>query len=352
MRLSIAKKIFIEAINHSFNFDYENDKSKKPISLHLEGSMGIGKTALCRQVAEEMKLHLVIVSLAQFEPTDIGGLRMPDGDSMKVLRPDWIVTDEEWQELKAQGYKGILYVFDELPQAPVLNMNIYAQICDEYRVGEYHIDRSHCYIMSCGNKLSDKAGTNAMPSHLVDRLSFLEIEANLDDTCSYFAKTGVDHRIISWLRFQPEFLHQFQKGVNAYPTPRSHERVATMLKWELDEEAMAEAISGQIGASAYANLKTHMDIHEKCPDIDKLIADPINTPVVEDPPIMFALCSALSMRATDKNMGNILQYVQRLPNEEFQAYFLKDALSRDETLKQNKDVRLWAGKSGNGKYLV
>ena len=35
-----------------------------------------------------------------------------------------------------------------------------------------------------------------------------------------------------------------------------------------------------------------------------------------------------------------------------QAYFLKDALSRDESLKQNKDVRLWAGKSGNGKYLV
>ena len=95
MRLSIAKKIFIEAVNHSFNFDYENDKSKKPISLHLEGSMGIGKTALCRQVAEEMGLHLVIVSLAQFEPTDIGGLRMPDGDSMKVLKPDWIVTDEQ-----------------------------------------------------------------------------------------------------------------------------------------------------------------------------------------------------------------------------------------------------------------
>ena len=31
---------------------------------------------------------------------------------------------------------------------------------------------------------------------------------------------------------------------------------------------------------------------------------------------------------------------------------VKDALSRDESLKQNKDVRLWAGKSGNGKYLV
>ena len=352
MRLSIARKILVEAINQSFKFDYKNNYADKPISLHLEGSMGIGKTALCRQVARDMNLHLVIVSLAQFEPTDIGGMRMPDGDNMKVLRPDWIVTNEEWEQLKADGHKGILYTFDELPQAPVLNMNIYAQICDEYRVGEYSLDRSYCYVMSCGNKLSDKAGTNAMPMHLVDRLSFLEIEANLDDTCSYFAKSGVDHRIISWLRFQPEFLHQFQKGVNAYPTPRSHERVSTMLRWNLDAESMAEAISGQIGTSAYANLKTHMDIHEKCPDLDKLIADPMNTQLVEEPPIMFALCSALSMRANDKNMGNILQYVQRLPNEEFQAYFLKDALSRDETLKQNKDVRLWAGKSGNGKYLV
>ena len=125
-----------------------------------------------------------------------------------------------------------------------------------------------------------------------------------------------------------------------------------MLRWKLDAEAMAEAITGQIGSSAYANLKTHMDIHEKCPDVDKLIADPMNAPLVEEPPIMYALCSSLSMRANDKNMGNILKYVQRLPNEEFQAYFLKDALSRDEKLKQNKEVRLWAGTSGNGKYLV
>tara|TARA_R100001369_G_C3309403_1_gene167063 strand:+ start:701 stop:1759 length:1059 start_codon:yes stop_codon:yes gene_type:complete len=352
MRLSVARKILVEAINQSFKFNYKTNYADKPISIHLEGSMGIGKSALCRQVANDNYLWLVMISLAQFEPTDIGGMRMPDGEGMRVLRPDWVVTNDKWEKLKTEGYKGILYVFDELPQAPVLNMNIYAQICDEYRIGEYKLDRSYCYVMSAGNKLSDKAGTNAMPSHLIDRLSFLEVEANLDDTCNYFAKTGVDYRIISWLRFQPEFLHQFQRGVNAYPTPRSHERVSTMLRWNLDAEAMSEAISGQIGASAYANLKTHMDIHEKCPDVDKLIADPMNAPLVEEPPIMYALCSSLSMRANDKNMGNILKYVQRLPNEEFQAYFLKDALSRDQTLKQNKDVRLWAGKSGNGKYLV
>jgi hypothetical protein len=347
MRLSLAKKIIIEGIKKNVA-----QTVTKPITFHLEGSMGIGKTALAKQIAKDLGFKLVIVSLAQLEPTDIGGMRMPQGDKMITLQPDWYVDAEEMAKLKAEGYKGVLYFFDELPQSPVLNMNIFAQIADEYRIGEYVLDRSDCYVMSAGNKLSDKAGTQVMPSHLIDRLTFLEIEANLDDTCNYFAKTGVDHRVISWLRFQPEFLHQFKMGVNAYPTPRSIERSAQIMNWDLDDEAMAEAISGQIGRPAYANLKTHMDVHDKCPDIDKLIANPDTAEIVEEPAIMYALCSSLSTKANDKNIGNILKYLKRLPNEEFQAFVLKDALARDNSLKQNKDVRLWASAKGNGKYLV
>ncbi len=347
MRLSLAKKIIIEGIKKNVA-----QTVTKPITFHLEGSMGIGKTALAKQIAKDLGFKLVIVSLAQLEPTDIGGMRMPQGDKMITLQPDWYVDAEQMAKLKADGYKGVLYFFDELPQSPVLNMNIFAQIADEYRIGEYVLDRSECYVMSAGNKLSDKAGTNAMPSHLIDRLTFLEIEPNLDDTCNYFAKTGVDHRVISWLRFQPEFLHQFKMGVNAYPTPRSIERSAQIMNWELDDEAMSEAISGQIGRSAYANLKTHMDVYDKCPDIEKLIASPDTAEIVEEPAIIYALCSSLSSKANDKNIGNILKYLKRLPNEEFQAFVLKDALARDNSLKQNKDVRLWASAKGNGKYLV
>ena len=347
MRLSLARKIIVEGIKKNVS-----QTSTKPITFHLDGSMGIGKTALAKWIANDINFYLVIVSLPQMEPTDVGGLRMPNGSKMTVLQPDWYVDADRMAQLEAEGYKGVLYFFDELPQSPVLNMNIFAQISDEYRIGEYKLDRTKCYVMSAGNKLSDKAGTNTMPSHLIDRLTFLEIEPNLEDTCSYFAKTGVDHRVISWLRFQPEFLHQFKVGVNAYPTPRSIERSAQIMNWDLDDEAMAEAISGQIGRPAYANLKTHMDVHDKCPDIDKLIADPDGAEIVEEPAIMYALCSSLSTKANDKNIGNILKYLKRLPNEEFQAFVLKDALSRDNSLKQNKDVRLWASAKGNGKYLV
>ena len=48
---------------------------------------------------------------------------------MTVLQPDWYVNAEQMAKLKAEGYKGVLYFFDELPQS-VLNMNIFAQIAD------------------------------------------------------------------------------------------------------------------------------------------------------------------------------------------------------------------------------
>ena len=47
-------------------------------------------------------------------------------------------------------------------------------------------------VVAAGNRMSDRAGTNQMPSHLKDRMMFLEIEADLDDTLAYFNSVGVD----------------------------------------------------------------------------------------------------------------------------------------------------------------
>ena len=100
--------------------------------------MGIGKSYLVREVAKDLNMFVVEINLAQYEPTDIGGMQMPDGDSMKTLKPKWLLSKEEHQSKLDDGYIGVLYFFDELPQAPILNQNIFAQICNEYRVGDYN----------------------------------------------------------------------------------------------------------------------------------------------------------------------------------------------------------------------
>ena len=78
--------------------------------------------------------------------------------------------------------------------------------------------------------MSDRSGTNQMPMHLKDRLTTIEIEPNLDDFANYMFSKNKDSRVVSWVRFQPEYLHKFDRDANAFPTPRSLERVSDILR--------------------------------------------------------------------------------------------------------------------------
>jgi len=346
MRINTAKKIIVKAI--------QNTKDRKddqlPICPFLLGAMGIGKTYLVKQIAKELNMFLVTTNLAQYEPSDIGGMQMPDGESMKVLKPKWLLGADQREEKIADGFEGIMYFFDELPQAPILNMNIFATISDEYRVGEYKIPMGDV-VLCAGNRMSDRSGTNQMPMHLKDRITTYEIEPNLDDVCNYFMANKKDHRIVSWLRFVPEFLHKFDRDANAFPTPRSHERVSDILKWDLDDDAMYHAVASQIGESASASLFTHLRIQDKCPNLDDIVKDPDSVSVPEDMAISFATTSGLVGKVNNDNMANILRYVSKMSGE-FLACFVKDALAKNRDLLQNKALRYELSSNGKLKELV
>ena len=257
---------------------------------------------------------------------------------MVRMRPDWMPTEGE----------GILFL-DELPQAPVSNQNIAAQIVNERRVGPHYLPEGWV-IVAAGNRMSDRAGTNNMPSHLKDRLMFLEIEADLDDTISYYYSKRIDERICAFLRFRPEWLHKFDRDANACPSPRSWERVGSIMSWGLDPVNLQEAIAGQVGRAACADFSGFMKMYEAVPDIDELIANPDAADVPSDPAVLYAVCAALASRMNEKNVSNVVSYMDRLPQQEFTAFVVKDALSRDKSLKQSNAIRQWI--MNKGKTLV
>jgi hypothetical protein len=229
---------------------------------------------------------------------------------------------------------------DELPQAPVANQNIAAQIVNERRVGPHRLPEGWV-IVAAGNRTSDRAGTNNMPSHLKDRLMFLEIEADLDDTIKYFYSKRIDERVCAFLRFRPEWLHKFDRDANANASPRSWERVSSILSWGLGEVDQLEAISGQVGRPATADFQGFISVYSLVPDIDKLIASPEDAMISENPAITYAICAALAVRLNSKNAANVLTYLSRLPQQEFAAFVLKDAFAREPAIKQNDAVRKW-----------
>ena len=55
--------------------------------------------------------------------------------------------------------------------------------------------------------------------------------------------------------------------------------------------------------------------------------------------VLFATVSSLVSKVTDKNIGAMLKFLNRLDGE-FLAYFIKDSVAKDRELLQNKELRL------------
>ncbi len=338
MKLSQAETIIEAAIDHALAI--KGGRDAEYIVPYLESGAGIGKTTTVKSVATKRDMDCHILSLAQYDAGELAGWPVPskDGETMVRMRPDWMPTEGPC----------ILFL-DELPQAPTANMNIAAQIANERRIGPHYLPEE-CVVIGAGNRMSDRAGTNTMPTHLRDRLMFLEIEADLEDTIAYYYSVGVAPIVCAFLRFRPEWLHKFDRDANACPSPRSWERVSSIMKWALDQVCFQEAIAGQVGRAACADFMGFVKLYSTVPDIDDLIADPDGASISDDPAVMYAICAALASRINKTNAASIIKYLNRLPQQEFSAFVIKDALNRSSDLKQVKAVRDWIMQSG--KHLM
>ena len=343
MRISEISKLIAETVK--FNMSLPADAPDAAhIALRIEGDPSLGKTAVVKQAAsliDNCQLNDKL-NLAVLEPNDVAGWTMAEGDSMKVLRPHWMDWDMD-------DDRPFIIAIDEFKQGGTPQQNACARIVYERAINGWPLPK-HATIIVMANKDSNKAGTTRMPTHLRDRLVYVTMEAHLDDAISYFNSVGVDYRINGYLRSRPDMLSQFDRDADACPSPRAWHGVSSLLKLELPETVMQQAIAGRVGQGGAADFMGYLRLVDVMPDPDELIANPKVAAIPEDPAITYAVTAALSYRMTDKNAEAIITYLNRLPQQEFAAFCSKAAVSRNVDLKRVQAVREWA--KTNGKLLV
>jgi hypothetical protein len=62
-------------------------------------------------------------------------------------------------------------------------------------------------------------------------------------------------------------------------------------------------------------------------------------------PTLYALCGALSVKASKVNFASLMTYVKRMPAE-FTVLFIRDSLKRCKDIANTKDFIQWASKEG------
>lgn len=354
MRLSEASAISQNALIHQL--DYRGKVAESEILVpYWVGAAGLGKTqavkALSKRLSEirNVEFGCNIFSLAQYSPEDIAGWLLPNEDKTKMnrIKPDW---------MPEEGTHGILF-FDELPQAIVANQNVAAQIINEHRVGDWDIPTTWA-VVAAGNRTSDRAGTNQMPSHLKDRLMFLPVEANHWEFIQHMMERKRGEQVCAFIGFKPTALHAFNPDEDVWPTPRSWDKVCTamIINASLPLAQRRNAVAGIVGAAVAAEFFAFLAVYDEIGDVDDIIKNPASAPIPERADVVFALCQSLASKANDKNIGNIIKYINRLEAEgmgaEYSAFVVKTAIQAIPNYKQNPDIRDWVLNSGGKELLL
>lgn len=256
--------------------------------LMIWGPPGVGKSSLVRDLCRELDIGFVDVRLAQREPVDMRGLPVPSGDEVR-----WLLSSEWPRDPQSRG----IILFDELTAADrTLQVSAYEFILDR-RLGDLYRVPDGWLICAAGNRSEDLAGAGTFSSALANRFCHVELGADLNTWLRWATRTNIHPEVCAFLRFQPQ--HFFDQSGNlerGWPTPRSWERVSTLLHegQALPMHTCNLLINGLVGPAASAAFAAFRRYQRDLPDIPALLRGECSLTMPERADQRYALSSGLA----------------------------------------------------------
>jgi hypothetical protein len=338
----------------------QTEQREKGISpaLFLWAGPGLGKSQLGQQAATS--LGVWAKELKWPEPPQYLDRRLfyHDPSDFKFPLPDMKKRTIEWicSLFPAdRNWRGII-MLEELPQAPPLVQNVAAQVALDGMCADYRLPKGAA-VFACGNRMQDRSNTHKMGKHLLSRFMHIDLEVSNDDWMAHAIKKNFHPAVRGHMNHWPADLHHFDPTSDdrSFPCPRSWEFISQQLyAAELPETApghisqrlLLPVLSGLIGEAYGAKHHGFYKIYRDLPDIEQIVNNPTMAPVPKEPGVMFALASALAEKArkgTDKQLGNILTYSYRVP-EEYTILIGRDAIAANFRTMNVPEFTTWGKK--------
>lgn len=347
------------------------------------GPPGIGKSDLVAQVAAQNEMELRDVRMNLMDPTDIKGFPIPDPAKghMEWLPADFLphmeverdvpidktglVLTEDMDgaffnadgtpykskvkptyELRriANDSKGILFL-DELNQAPPMVQAAAYQLLLTRKVGNYKLPNGWS-ILAAGNRETDRANAQRMPSALALRLIHLDMESHPDDWCEWALNNHaqVPVELLTFIRFRPDLLHKFDPNRRVSPNPRSWTFAGEISqRADLDPEVRFAMMQGTVGESEAGEFQAYLGVWKDLPSVEQIKLSPDSTPIPDKAATLFAITGALAQATTKDVYPRFKQYIDRM-DAEWQIVYTKDAMVHDRSITTTKEFQQFAVK--------
>lgn len=301
------------------------------------GPVGTGKSAIVRQVAEELEIGYIDTRISQLTETDSRGLPdIKDGKSTFAL-PDWFPNEQR------DGKRGV-WVLDEY-YSGLLSTQIafYSALNQSERyIGDYKIPDGWT-IIGLSNRPQDGASVNGRIDSATGTRwhSQYNLLPEIGSFTNWAFENGIDETIIGFLNFKQELLHEFPdggipKGRTILACPRSWTYVSKTLSLGLDPVLEQISIEGSVGFAAAAEFSAFKRLFGLLPDWQDCFNNPDNTPIPADVSTQYAIIAQLANKVgtknSDKEFAAGARYAARM-SDELVAVYIRLATSRDDLLK-------------------
>jgi len=308
----------------------------------LVGSPGIGKSDIVKSVAKMHNLKLIDVRLAQSDPTDLNGFPtlQQDGTRMDYAPP----TTFPLQDLDTipESYSGWLLFLDEINAAPpAIQAAAYKLVLDR-QIGAHDI-HTNVAIVCAGNKATDKAIVNRLSTAMQSRMIHLNLMVDTDSWLEWANANGIDHRVISFVKFRPELLHKFNPNHadDTFASPRTWEFLSKLITGKESFTQVDHAVLvGTVGEGPATEFRAFCNVYKDLPDIETMIKEPNTVQIPNEPGHQYAMTTLISHNANPATITPLMVIIKKLPIE-FQVVVLKDIFATNPDLKKHAVVQAW-----------
>ncbi len=313
---------------------------------HIIGPAGVGKTAICYQIADELTEEL-FGEHNQKNPDDTKEFEIIMVKSPVLSRDDFIIPfpvkekDDEYSfkmlysdfvPKKKDSYG--IFVIDEFSRGDHQLQQLLWQIQNEYAVHRYDFPKNWFVISIDNPDDSEYSMDNLEDAAGLRRQLHIYTEVSVIDFLDYAIAQNFHPFVIEFIQTHPEYLYDFQaqKIGSVYANPASYEKLSDHL-WKM-EIGRKQLVFEEIDHKASGLLNTNMtrmfiefardkkdinpkdvfykyDIVEK--DIKKLLKDGDNAKLGE---LMVSFCTFMTTSMPEykeEHLQNILKFLLIMP---------------------------------------
>jgi hypothetical protein len=375
-------------LDHEELKSHIEDNMRAGNSLYVWGTTGIGKSQtveeISRKKADELGKEFVMwnklsrkekhslldsldkyyifidIRLSQMDPSDLRGLPDLNGkESVEWKVPFWVYV------ISQKDANGVLF-FDELNLAPPSIQASAYQIINDKAIGEVAISPD-VFIIGAGNRIEDKANVYDLPKPLQNRFCHCQLKVpHIDDWTEWAMEKDVDSRIITFLKYRPPLLFDFdtKSKEKAFPTPRSWGEFANKLIKGLPDDTNEQLrrirtlVSSSVGSKAAQEFTSFIKLKKKI-NLQDILKNPEKASEIKEMDMKYSLISLISewydKNYKKKDLETLLEISTHI-QKEFAILLLRMAKNKHRTsfINNINKIDIWKKEVGveYGKYII